>query len=162
MKVFFWTLVIVMMLVIQSTIVPLLAIQGITPDLLLIVVVSASLLFGKDHGVGTGFFSGLLQDLASGNIFGVNTLSKLSTGYLFGMAERQVFKEHILLPILAVAVATLFSGLIALLMMLILGYKIQLFAALINRVLPAVLYNMVFSIPIHKGIYSLSKKFNKA
>lgn len=161
MKVLLWTIVIVSITVIQATIMPLLAIKGVSPDLLLIVVVSASLLFGKDHGVCTGFFSGLIQDLASGNIFGVNTISKLSTGYVFGMAERQVFKEHILLPILAVAVATLLSSLIALLVLFVFGYKIQLLAALTNRVLPAVLYNMIFSIPIHKGIYYLNRKLNK-
>ncbi|MDD4601199.1 hypothetical protein SDC9_09032 [bioreactor metagenome] len=162
MRLVVWTLIIVCTTVIQATIIPLLSIKGVSPDLLLIVVVSASLLYGKDHGVGIGFFAGLVQDLASGNIFGVNTLSKLSIGYLFGLAERKVFKEHILLPVLAVAVATVMSGLFAILLLMLLGCKIDFVSALINRVFSAVFYNMLFSIPIHKAIYHLNKRLNKA
>lgn len=162
MRILVWTLVIILTTVVQATIMPLISIKGVSPDLLLIIVVSVSLLFGKDHGVGTGFFAGLIQDLASGNIFGVYTISKLSTGYLFGMAERKVFKEHILLPILAVALATVFSGLIAMFVLIILGYKISLLPALTSRVLPAVIYNMVFSIPIHRAIFVLSQRLNRA
>lgn len=161
MRGFVWFVVIICTLIIQSTIIPLLAIKGTSPDILLIVVVSASLLVGKDHGVGVGFFAGLFQDLASGNIFGVNTISKLSVGFLFGLAERKVFKEHILLHVSAVALATLVAGAVAIFVLAVLGYKIQLLSAFVNRVLPAVLYNMIFSVPVHKAIYSLSQKLNK-
>lgn len=162
MKALIWTLVILLATVLQATIIPLLSVEGVSPDLLLVVVVSVSLLLGKEHGVGIGFFAGLIQDLASGNIFGVNVLSKLTTGFVFGMAERKVFKEHILLPILAVAVATVFSSLLAILLLVMFGYKIDFIPAIIARVLPAVLYNMILSIPIHKGIYKLSVKLNRA
>ena len=142
-------LVLLLVLVIQATLVPLIAINGVRPDVLLIIVVSVALLLGKEHGAGLGFFAGLLQDLASGNIFGLNILSKLATGYFAGVMERKVFKENVLLPILAVAVATVFNSLIMLLMMAVLGFSIDLPSALINIVY-VVIYNAVFAIPVHK------------
>ncbi len=157
MRTVIWFCVIFLALALQATIMPLLAIHGVRPDLLLIIVVSASLLLGKEHGVGIGFFTGLAQDLASGNIFGLNVLSKLAAGYVFGMAERKVFKEHILLPVMATAVATLFSNLVALLVLVMLNYKVEFLPVMVDNILPMTLYNMVLSIPVHKLIYRLSK-----
>lgn len=160
MKVLVWLAVVIAATVIQATILPIFSINGIRPDLLLIVVVSSSLLLGKEHGVGIGFFTGLIQDLASGNIFGINVLSKLATGYLCGMAERKVFKEHLLLPVLAIAIATLFSNALTFLLLFLLGYKVDLLPAIAGSMLPLVLYNIVLSIPIHKLIYRLSQKLS--
>lgn len=154
-----WFAVIIAAIIIQATILPLFTVNGIRPDLLLIVVVSSSLLLGKEHGVGIGFFSGLIQDLASGNIFGINVLSKLATGYVSGLAERKVFKEHLLLPVLAIAIATIFSHAIIFLMLFLLGYKVDLGEAITGSVLPLAFYNMVLAIPVHKLIYHLSRKF---
>ncbi|MPN60029.1 hypothetical protein SDC9_207752 [bioreactor metagenome] len=115
------------------------------------------MLLGKDQGVSIGFFSGLLQDLVGGNIFGLNTLSKLITGYLFGMAERKVFKEHILLPVLAMAVATICNSAISFILLFLLGYKIELMSAVINTVLPLLMYNVIVAIPVHQVIYRVSQ-----
>lgn len=157
MKAVFWGIIVIVALTIQATVMPLLAFQGVQPDLLLIVVVSSSLLLGKDQGVSIGFFSGLLQDLVGGNIFGLNTLSKLITGYLFGMAERKVFKEHIFLPVLAMVVATICNSAISFILLFLLGYKIELMSAIINTVLPLLMYNVVVAIPVHQVIYRVSQ-----
>ena len=150
-----WLSVIVTTIIIQSTLLPLIAFKGICPDMLLIVVVSYSLLSGKEKGVGMGFFAGLLQDLASGSIFGINTLSKLATGYFFGLAERQVFKEHILLPVTATAVATVFNGIVMFLVLFMLGYKVNIGSAFMNNIVPLVGYNVIIAIPVHYIVYRL-------
>lgn len=51
-----WACLLLLTLIIQATILPFIAINGIKPDLLLIVVVSTALLLGKEKGVGMGFF----------------------------------------------------------------------------------------------------------
>src|SRR5665647_1606665 len=121
--------------------------------MLLVIVISYSLLSGKDKGVGMGFFTGLLQDLAFGSIFGINTLSKLATGYICGLAERKVFKEHVLLPVAATAVATVFNGLVMFIVLFMLGYKVDLVSAIMNNVVPLVGYNVIIAIPVHHIVY---------
>lgn len=157
MNILIWTAVLIITVIMQSTIVPLLSIKGIHPDVLLLIVVSYALLSGKENGVGMGFFAGLLQDLVSGGIFGVGTISKLATGYMFGLAERKVFKEHVLLPILATFVATIFNGLGGVILLSVFGYKVNFIAALTQNILPLVGYNLILAIPVHHVVHRLLK-----
>jgi rod shape-determining protein MreD len=157
MNMLIWLGVLVVTIIIQSTLMPLISVKGIHPDLLLVIVVSYALLSGKENGVGIGFFAGLLQDLVSGSIFGISTLSKLATGYIFGLAERKVFKEHVLLPILATLVATLFNGLVGIILLLIFGYKIDIAAAVMQNIVPLVGYNLIIAVPVHHVVYRLIK-----
>lgn len=156
MKTIIWLSVIIVTIIIQSTWLPLVAIHGIYPDALLVIVVSYALLSGKEKGVGMGFFAGLLQDLASGSIFGTITLSKLATGYIFGLAERKVFKEHILLPVAATAVATVLNSLIMFMLLFMLGIKVDIISVAMNNILPLALYNLMIAIPIHHVVYRLT------
>jgi len=157
MNMLIWFGVLVVTIIIQSTLMPLISIKGIHPDLLLVMVVSYALLSGKENGVGMGFFAGLLQDLLSGSIFGISTLSKLATGYMFGLAERKVFKEHVLLPVLATLVATLFNGLVGIILLLIFGYKIDIAAAMMQNIVPLVGYNLIVAVPVHHAVFRLIK-----
>jgi len=156
MNTIIWLGVIVTAIIIQSTLLPLVAINGICPDMLLVIVISYALLSGKEKGVGMGFFTGLLQDLAFGSIFGINTLSKLATGYICGLAERKVFKEHVLLPVAATAVATVLNGLSMLIVLSMLGYKVDIGSAIMNNVVPLVGYNVLIAIPVHHIVYRLT------
>lgn len=65
-----------------------LAIGGITPDLLLIVVVAYGLQKGQLHGVLFGFASGLVFDVVSTDVLGSNALVKLLAGYCAGLFHR--------------------------------------------------------------------------
>ena len=156
MKPLMWALVVVVSLLIQATLLPLVAVGGVKPDLLLLVVVSSGLLLGREHGVGMGFFAGLLQDLASGNIFGANVLSKMATGFVAGSMERKVFKENVLLPVLAVMAATVFNGAVMLAVMAILGMGVEWSASLAHTLFVTG-YNVVLAIPVHQAVYRLAR-----
>lgn len=160
MRAIVWGAFIFITLIVQAVVMPSLSIQGIRPDLLLIVVVSASLLYGKEAGVGAGFFAGLLQDLASGNVFGLNLLAKMAVGYLFGLAERKVFKENILLPVLALLLATLLNSAIVMSFVMLSGYKIDIAMSIVHTVLPITLYNMAMAIPMHQIFAKAIRKVN--
>ncbi|BBB89752.1 MAG TPA: rod shape-determining protein MreD [Methylomusa anaerophila] len=150
-----WSLLLLSCLAFQAAFLPLFLSFGARPDLLLIIVVSAGLLRGKEIGVGVGFFAGILQDLASGNIFGLNTLAKMAAGYIAGLAEGKVFKENILLPLLAVTMATFFNACFVFTLIYFWGYKVEFLFLVFNQVLPTLAYNLAFSIPIHRLIFRL-------
>ena len=59
---------------IQSTVLHLISIGSITPNLLLILCVSMGLMRGRKVGLWTGFFSGLLIDLFYGSVFGLSLI----------------------------------------------------------------------------------------
>lgn len=153
-----WALLLLSTLVIQATIVPLVSVNGLRPDLLLIVVVSTGMLYGKEQGIGIGFFAGLLQDLASGNVFGLNVLAKMAIGYSAGLVERKVFKENLILPLFAVLIATVCQRLLNLAFLWLFGYKANAGLPFIYNILPIIGYNLVAAIPLNRLVYRLKSK----
>ena len=158
MRAVFWIGFMLILLVMQATLIPILFTGSHRPDLLLAAVVSTGLLFGKEKAIGVGFFVGLLQDLSSGNIFGLNVLPKMLLGYLSGLAERNVFKESILLPLFAVMAATVIQSLFIMVFLLLSGYPVAVFEFLTYQILPAALVNMLAAIPVHYVIYHYSRR----
>jgi rod shape-determining protein MreD len=154
---FIWAVFILLALAVQAALLPFFTYRGMTPDILLIITVSAGLLYGREHGVGIGFFAGLLQDLASGGIFGLNTLPKVLIGLAAGTAERKVFKEHILLPLSAMMVTTVLNYGLILLLLVIFGYKVDFLDAAAHNLLPLLVYNMIFAVPMHWGVNRLGR-----
>lgn len=152
---FLWLVMIIVTLVLQSTFFSVMTYHGIHPDLLLSLVISSSLLAGRDHGAVIGFFSGLLQDLVSGTFFGMHTFSKMILGYCFGMAEAHVFKEHFLLPVIAVTLATLANTIILSAIMFFLGYQVNVFHYAFSVMGTLLIYQILLAIPIHRLVYRI-------
>lgn len=67
----------------------LLSVGGITPDLLLLVIVALALHKGQFPAILFGFFSGLLFDIVSTDVLGSNALVKLVAGYVAGFFRRE-------------------------------------------------------------------------
>ncbi len=151
-----WAALLLVTIAIQAVLLPLIFAPGTKPDIILIIVVACGVLAGRERAIGVGFFAGLLQDFASGNIFGLNTLSKMATGYAAGLAERKVFKESVVLPVLAVIIATFFNSAIMHAFLFILGYKIEFIPILKNQMLPSLAYNILLCIPVHRLIYRIT------
>ncbi len=74
----------VVLIVIQTTVVSLIALEGITPDLLAIWVVYLALRMGQMKGTIIGFAVGLVFDLATGSFIGLSALTKTLCGFTAG------------------------------------------------------------------------------
>ena len=132
----------------QSTLIPVLAIGGIRPDLVLVVVVVAALSLGRETGLVCGVFGGLLQDLLSVGPFGFNVVPKMLLGFLVGLYERKVNQGSLLLPLVAVAAATIGAAVVAVAFLLAYGQERQI-AALLLQLLPAIAYHILLAVPVH-------------
>ena len=77
--VLFFTIIICFLM--QSTVLHLISIGSITPNLLLILCVSMGLMRGRKSGLWTGFFCGLLVDLFYGSVFGFYALIYMYAGF---------------------------------------------------------------------------------
>ena len=143
-------LFVVMMIAVslQSTLIPVLAIEGVRPDLVLVAVVVAALSSGRETGLVCGVFGGLLQDLLSVGPFGYNVFSKMLLGFLVGLYERKVNQGSLLLPMVAVAAATLGAAVVAVAFLLAYGQERQI-ASLLLQLLPATAYHILLAVPVH-------------
>ncbi len=72
------------LLVIQTTVIPLVSINGVVPDLILILLVFYSVRYGQVYGTILGFVYGFLFDLITGSLLGSAMLSKTIAGFVAG------------------------------------------------------------------------------
>lgn len=107
---FFFAATAVCFLILQTSIFPLFSISGVRPDLLLLATVGYSLVAGRKRGLLFGFFLGLLQDVLSGGLFGINGFIKGFVGYVTGVLRQQIADRTLFFPALAIILGSLLNG----------------------------------------------------
>jgi rod shape-determining protein MreD len=95
----------------HATLTPLVTIAGVTPDVPLIMVVLLALRRGPEFGAFTGFVTGLMQDLASGGLIGVQALTKSVIGFGIGVAGGRLRVSQPLVQVPGLVVLTIAEGL---------------------------------------------------
>jgi rod shape-determining protein MreD len=129
----------------QTTVMPHLAIRGVFPDLTLLVVVNWGLLRGTREGMIWGFIAGFAVDLFSGAPFGAATLSLMVVSFLSGLGEATVFRARFVLPLIAMFAATIIYDLLFLFIVWISGQPVAWTDSLWRIILPSALLNAVLT-----------------
>lgn len=73
-----------LLLILQTTIVPFTSVANIIPDILLVWIVYVAVKHGQIPATVLGFTVGLFMDLTSGQFIGLSALSKTVAGFLAG------------------------------------------------------------------------------
>lgn len=160
MKMLVCLLMTLLVVSLQSTVIPVLAKGSSRPDLVLLYVVSAGLVGGRENGVFYGLLGGLLQDLLSVGIFGVNTLSKMIIGLSVGLLERKFNKDNAVMPLVGIWAATALSQALSFLLLLYHGYgfRWELWGPSFLWVL---LYHTVLILPMYWLLRSIFQQVDK-
>ncbi len=77
-------LIVVGILLLQTTFVPLLSLGGFVPDLLMIWIVFTAIRYGQIEATIAGFVVGLMSDVTATQFFGLAALSKTIGGFCAG------------------------------------------------------------------------------
>ena len=152
-----WTIIIVLMYTAQTSLLTFVDYGGVSVNLMLLLTVSVAFIHGWQAGVGMGFITGMLQDLTTGGYFGCATFSYMSIGFLFGKFSVHVFRDQFFFPVLSAPIAAVMHFAITLILIFLLGYKIDLIHATQTILLPLVCYQLIFAWPIHKVVYDFNK-----
>ncbi|MBA7585768.1 rod shape-determining protein MreD [Candidatus Atribacteria bacterium 1244-E10-H5-B2] len=146
MKILLKGAIIVVALLIQLTIINSITILGLKPDLIMVVVVVFSLLKGEKEGTISGFASGLLQDIFSIGLLGMNALAKTAIGFTCGMLKEKIFHEHILFIIPVITfIASFMQSILIFLLLRAFGIEYNLAWSLKQVALPEALYSSLLS-----------------
>jgi rod shape-determining protein MreD len=146
MKILLKGAIIVTALLIQLTLINSITILGLKPDLIMVVVVVFSLLKGAKEGTVSGFASGLLQDIFSAGLLGINALAKTVIGFFCGIIKEKIFHEHILFIIPVITfIASFMQSIIMLLLLRAFGTEYNLAWSLKQVALPEALYSSLLS-----------------
>jgi rod shape-determining protein MreD len=154
-------LFLVVAVLLQSTILGMIAIGGVRPDLALVILVFVSLRRGSMVGQVSGFASGILEDFMSVSPLGFHPLMRAVIGYLYGIFSGAVFVDPFVMPMILTVIATLLKGIIAGLVSAIFGLSSSGFLYFAGRLWIELGYNAVLS-PFLFAFLNLFKVFKQA
>lgn len=127
--------------VFQVVVVPKLAVRGVYPDLILLLVIARSLIAGGRGAVSWGFVGGLWMDVLSGGAIGASSLALMATSLLTGIGHNAIFRRNSFVPFFSALSGTLVFSLLYLAILVGVGYRFPPVPLVINLIVPATLYN---------------------
>ena len=89
-----WVIFVVCAALIHTTWPDFLKIQGVMPDLVLMLVVYFSITAGEERAMFTGALGGIYQDVASKAVLGHNVLCLVVVGYAVGRISTRLVTAH--------------------------------------------------------------------
>jgi len=146
----------------QSAVLPRIAIRGVKPDLVLLLVLVGVLIYGPRISLLWAFVGGIFLDIFSGGPMGVSSLALMAAVAVTGMGYHTLSRYHPLVPIGVAILGSIVYGVayLGVLMMLdrlavVLNWnlarrEIQFWPTVEVVLAPATLYNtilMIFAIP---------------
>ncbi len=128
-------------LILQQTLIRIITIGSIKPDVILVILVAVSLRYGSVVGLFSGLTIGLIQDVYAIDTLGANAMAKCLVGYFTGLLDEKVIKVMPATKVLFLAVAFLVhDGIYA----LAAGFPADAFwDALVRRTAPSGIYTLL-------------------
>jgi rod shape-determining protein MreD len=136
----------------QGTAVARIRFLGVSPNLVLVIIVAWSLLRGVAAGLPWAFAGGLALDLISGIPLGTSSLALMTACLLAGLGTNQVFASNLLFPILIVSLATVAAGWVVLLTLQIRGVPVDWIASTVRLIGPEMLLNIALMALIYPAM----------
>jgi rod shape-determining protein MreD len=122
---------------------PQLQIVGVSPNVVLLYLVSWALLRGVREGIALALVAGLTLDVLSSGPFGAWTLAMALATWLAGLGEINVFRTARLLPYLTVGVATLMYEVVLIAFLAMSGRGLPWWPTLWRIILPEMVIHTV-------------------
>ncbi|HHW39548.1 MAG TPA: rod shape-determining protein MreD [Syntrophomonadaceae bacterium] len=149
------SLVFLVSLILQTTILPLLQFHGVMPDLLLILIVLTGLFFGSVKGGAVGFAVGLLEDLLAGRYLGLGALSGFLAGYTVGYLEGKFYRENPLVPLFLVFLGSILFNGVFFAGREVTGAFSAAVPSVLRRLLLAALYNTFLAALLYRPLFRI-------
>ncbi len=148
---------------IQSAMFHYIALVGVMPNLLLILVVSTAYMRGKLPGMTLGLCCGLLVDLMSGSsVVGLCALIYMLIGYVIGLSNRFYTNDDYTLPIILIAVSDFFYGFFYYIFEFLLRGRLNFPYYFSRLILPEIIYTVAVSVFLYKLLHMINNRLEKS
>ena len=107
-----WLVVVITAALVQTTLLDAIKLQGVLPDLMLLLVVYFGIADGEERAMWTGVVGGLYQDIAGDVVIGHHVLCNVIVGYAAGRIATRLITEHPAVKIGSVFFASIVYGLL--------------------------------------------------
>ena len=140
-----WTVVVVVAALVQSTWPDFLKVQGVVPELVLMLVVYFAIAAGEERAMFTGALGGLYQDVASKAVLGHNVFCLVLTGYAVGRLSTRLVTDHPAVKAGLVFLAGVAQGALHTIITDIQEPSTLVLATIISSVIPASFYTALIT-----------------
>ncbi|MEW6244444.1 MAG: rod shape-determining protein MreD [Bacillota bacterium] len=140
--------------ILQVSVVPLLAINRVFPDLMYLAAVSSSLAKNGVWGAQVGFIAGFLSDVISGRYIGIRGVCYALGAYLAGIMTAKVYRFHFLSVIATTFLTYILVETVYLSLTAMFGFTVHPGAVLFSVIIPAAAYNGILQ-PV---VYALHRR----
>ena len=141
----------------QSTMIRILPMGGVAPNLLIILTSCFGFMRGKKEGMVIGFVSGLIMDVLFGNIIGFYALVYMIIGYLNGFFASIFYPEDIKLPMVLITSSELLYCFVVYFFRFLIQGKIKFGYYFMHIILPEIVYTIFVTIIIYKIILNINE-----
>ncbi len=131
---------------------------GVSPNIVLLVIVSVVLLRGLGDGVLLALVAGLVLDMASGAPFGLSIACLLGAVLVASLGQANVFSAARYLPLVMTVLSVVVYNLLFLFLLRLGGLHLWSLAALWRIVAPEVLLDMLFMPFVYGALRALHRR----
>ncbi len=147
--------------ILQNTVLKMLELGSVSPNLLLVVTASFGFIGGRKEGMYMGVICGLFADIFYGHLFGYYMLLYTLIGYANGFFHAVFYDLDIKQPMFLIAFSDLAYGLIQYFFQFLLRGKFDFGFYFTNIILPEFLYTIVLILIFYRMILKLYGKLDK-
>ena len=141
----------------QSTMIRILPMGGVAPNILIILPSCFGFMRGKKEGMFIGFISGLIIDILFGNIIGFYALAYMVIGYLNGFFASIFYPEDVKLPMVLITSSELVYCFIVYVFRFLIQGKLRFGYYFLHVILPEIVYTIFVASIFYKIILSINE-----
>ncbi len=157
-RVILYIIIIFIFVTTQVTFLNFIDIFGVRPNLIIILIVSISLLEGRNYGAAVGFTAGLCLDSVAGVALGYQALIGMLLGVLLGNINKRFFKENIFVMIICTFISTILFESAIIFVSHTIGLKINYIETLESLILPEAVINSLVGAVIFLLLVVINRK----
>ena len=163
MKSRFYLIVLLLLIPVQASLFNPLSLGGIKPDLGLALLYIVGILTGPAEATIAGIGIGLIQDIGSASLIGVNGLTRGLVGLAAGLLGKQVLDVRSPTNSIFIALFSLVEGIFIALFVQVYYGSVPFFSILTRRLLPQAIYTGLLGFVLlrlmnHKSIIALFRR----
>ncbi len=151
--------VLIVVVIIQATLVPQVAILGGRPDLMFLTVVAWSVYAPLNESVTWAFVGGILLDLLSAAPTGTSIPGLVLVVFVANVLKNQLYSLNWLMLLGIIGIGTIVQQLVIMIILSMTGFIVPFGDSLGYVVLPTAAYNLVFALPIYWVTRQLQRRF---
>lgn len=135
-----WAVIVIAAALIQTTWLDAIRLQGVLPDLTLLLVIYFALSEGEERAMFTGLLGGVYQDVAGNAILGHHIVCHVIMGYVVGRVAQRLITEHPAVKVGVVLCAGVLDGILYTGIQYVQTPEMQAFHTILVTVLPSAFY----------------------